>query len=286
MKIAISAESTIDLPKELLEKYNIHTLPFTILLGDDQAYDGEITSKEIFAYVEKTKVLPKTSAVNEFQYNEYFVNLLNEYDAVVHICLSSGISSSCEHAKIAASKLQNVYIIDSKSLSTGIALLAIYASKLASKAKVSAAEVAKLTADRVPYVQASFVIERLDYLYKGGRCNSLQLLGANLLKLRPQIVVKTDTGKMVSGKKYRGSMDQVVKNYCNDTLNEFNTPDLSVAFVTYTTATEGMVENAKNALKERGFKTIYETTAGGTISSHCGEHTLGILYINDNKSDI
>ncbi len=283
MKIAISAESTIDLPKELLTEYDIHTLPFTILLGEDMGLDGEITPDQIFEYTTKTKVLPKTSAVNEYQYTEHFTKLLNDYDAVVHISLSSGISTSCSQAMVAASKMQNIYIVDSKSLSTGIALLAIYAAKLAKKGNVSAAEVCKLTTDRVPYVQASFVLERLDYLYKGGRCSSLQLLGANLLRLRPQILVKTDDGKMVSGKKYRGKMEQVVADYCKDVLAQFNTPDLSTAFVTYTTATEGMVENAKKALQERGFKTIYETRAGATISSHCGEHTLGILYINDAK---
>lgn len=283
MKIAITAESTIDLPKELLKKYDIHTIPFTILLGEEMGLDGDIDSKKIFEYVQKTKILPKTSAVNEFQYTEFFTKLLEEYDAIVHISLSSGMSTACEQAKLAASKMQNIYIVDSKSLSTGIALLAIYASKLASKGNLSAAEIAKLTSDRVPHVQASFVIERLDYLYKGGRCSSLQLFGANLLRLRPRIVVKPDTGKMTSSGKFRGKMEQVVEDYCKQTLNEFNNPDLSVAFVTYTTATEGMVANAKKALQERGFKTIYETQAGGTITSHCGEHTLGILYINDAK---
>ncbi len=281
MKIAISAETTIDMPKELLEKYNINTIPFNILLGEDDRQDGELKPAEIFEYVQKTGVLPKTSAINEFTYTEYFKGLLNEYDAVVHISLSSGISCACQNAKAAAAGLQNIYIIDSQSLSTGIALLAIYASKLAAKGNIAAAEIANLVAGRVKDVQASFVIERLDYLHKGGRCSSLALFGANLLKIRPQIIVKD--GKMGSAKKYKGNMDMVVKNYCADVLEQFNTPDLSVAFVTYTTATEGMVANAKEALINRGFKEVYETQAGATIASHCGEHTLGILYINDGK---
>ena len=281
MKIAISAETTIDMPKELLEKYNIHTVPFSILLGDEDRLDGELPPTEIFEYVQKTGVLPKTSAINEFTYTEYFKGLLSEYDAIVHISLSSGISCACNNAKAAAAGLQNIYIIDSQSLSTGIALLAIYASKLAAKGNIAAAEIANLVAGRVKDVQASFVIERLDYLHKGGRCSSLALFGANLLKIRPQIIVKD--GKMGSAKKYKGNMDMVVKNYCADVLEQFNTPDLSVAFVTYTTATEGMVANAKEALINRGFKEVYETQAGATIASHCGEHTLGILYINDAK---
>ncbi len=281
MKIAISAESTIDLTKELLDKYKIHTVAFNVLLGEEERQDGTFDPKEIFEYVQKTKVLPKTSAVNEFTYAEYFSELLNQYDAVVHISLSSCISSSCQNAKTAASKLSNVYVIDSKSLSTGIALLAIYASRLAEKENINAAEIAKAVASRVDHVQASFVLERLDYLYKGGRCSALSLFGANLLKIRPQILVKD--GKMGAGKKYRGNMDRCIEQYCQDVLEEFNTPDLHTAFLTYTTATEGMLEAARKALKERGFENIYETTAGGTISSHCGEHTLGILYINDAK---
>ncbi len=281
MKIAISAESTIDLTSELLEKYNIHTTPFTVLLGDDMRLDGDLKTNEIFEYVQKTKILPKTSAINEFQYTEHFTKLLEEYDAVVHISLSSEISSACSNAKNAASKLQNVYIIDSRSLSTGIALLAIYASKLAANGKISATEITKLVTERVPHVQASFIVERLDYLHKGGRCSSIALLGANLLKIRPQIVVKD--GKMQSAKKYRGNIDKVIEDYAKDVVEQFNTPDLSVAFVTYTTATEGMIAAAKKALQDKGFKEIYETKAGATIASHCGEHTLGVLYINDGK---
>lgn len=278
MKIAISAESTIDLPKELLEKYNIKTLPFSVILGGEEYKDGEISSTDIFSFVEKNKVLPKTSAVNEEQYTAHFNNLLKDNDAVIHICLSSQISCACQNAKATAEKMKNVYVIDSLSLSTGIALLAIYASELANEGFEPKQIVERVSA-RIPYVQASFVIEKLDYLYKGGRCSALALFGANFLKIRPQIIVKE--GKMSSYKKYRGNMDKVVANYCDDTLEEFNNPDKKLVFITYSTATEKMVEEARNALQKQGFKTIYETRAGATISSHCGEHTLGILYIND-----
>lgn len=279
MKIAISAESTIDLPKELLEKYNISTIPFSVILGDKEYLDGqEISPADIFKFVEENKSLPKTSAINQEQYSSYFKNLLKSYDAVIHICLSSQISSACSHAQKVAREFDNVYIVDSKSLSTGIALLAIYARQLAEKG-LSAQDVWQKTCARVDNVQASFVIKKLDYLYKGGRCSALSYFGANLMQIRPQIILKD--GKMGVHRKYRGNMDKVIENYCKDTLEEFNNPDLSVAFVTYTTATSQMVENAKNALKERGFKQIYETVAGGTITSHCGEYTLGILYLND-----
>lgn len=278
MKIAISAESTCDLSKELLNEYEISIIPYTIILGDNEVQDNAEVPAKIFEYVEKTGNLPKTSAINEEAYTEYFKNLLKTHDAVVHLSLSGGITSSTEHAKLAGEKLKNVYVIDSKSLSTGIGLLAIYARKLARQG-FNADVIAQKVETRVPYVQASFVVERLDYLYKGGRCNALALFGANVFKIRPQILLVD--GKMKPAKKYRGKMDRVIADYTKDTLAEFNNPDKSVGFVTYTTATPEMIKNAKQALIDAGFKTIYETTAGGTITSHCGEHVLGILYIND-----
>lgn len=277
MKIAITAESTIDLTPELLEKYNIKIIPFTVILGENEFKDGEISQDDIFNFVAEQKILPKTAAINEMQYTEFFEEQMKGNDALIHICLSSAISTACAQAKEAASKMQNVYVVDSQSLSTGIALLAIYARELAEGGN-SAEKVWSMVNERVPAVQASFVVKKLDYLHKGGRCSSVAYFGANILQIRPQIVVKE--GKMGVHRKYMGKMEKVIANYCKDTLSEFNTPDLKTAFVTYTTATPEMIEIAKNALKERGFENIYETRAGATITSHCGENTLGILYIN------
>lgn len=283
MKIAISAESTLDLSKELLAQYDIRVIPFIVLLGEEQYLDGEITSQDIFDYVDKTKVLPRTSAINEFQYHEFFQSLLDEgYDAIIHFSLSSGISSSCAQAQKAASKLDNVYVIDSLSLSTGIALQTIYARKLAEKGLKPQEIVSKVTA-RIPYVQASFVVQTLEYLHKGGRCSGLLRLGATILRIKPQIIVSD--GKMAPSKKFFGRKSQVIAAYCNDTLEQFANPDLSVAFVTYTSATPEMVSVAIDALRKRGFKTIYETHAGATITSHCGPETLGILFINDGLNE-
>ena len=280
MKIAVTVESTSDLSKELLEKYDIKVIPYEITLGDETFKDGKYTTAEMFALVDKYGTLPKTTALNEFEYEDFFSALLKEYEGVVHICLSSGITSSCGNAFKAAEKLNNVYAVDSKSLSTGIGLLALYARELADSG-LDAKEIAEKTQARAEKLQVSFVIERLDYLYKGGRCNSLQLLGANLLKLRPRIVLSD--GKMKSDKKYRGKMDMVIAKYCEETLAEFNTPDLTRVFITYTSATPEMVAEAKKAVQNAGFKEIIETHAGGTVASHCGPNTLGILYINDGK---
>ena len=280
MKIAISAESTIDLNKGLLEKYQIKTTPFTVTLGDNTYLDGEISTDEIIKFANDNKVLPKTSAINKYQYDEHFDKLLKTYDAIIHFSLSSELSSACGNAIASARERKNVYVVDTKSLSTGIALLAIYAKELVDAGENFKTIYSKCTT-RIPFVQASFELKRLDFLYKGGRCSALAFFGANLLKIRPQIIVKD--GKMISGKKYRGNYESVVKKYCDDVLEEFNTPDLSHAFLTYTTASESVVETAMSKLKERGFKNIHVTRAGGTIASHCGEDCLGILYINDGK---
>lgn len=278
MKICISAESTIDLPRELLDEFDIKTVPFTITLGEKTGLDGVTTPEEIFDYVDRTGVLPKTSAVNIGQFMEHFQGLLKDYDEVIHFSLSSEFSSAYQNAYNVANELEHVHIVDSRSLSTGIALLAIYASKLV-KEGLGVEEIIKKVSERIPNDQASFVLATVDYLYKGGRCSALAKLGAMLFRIRPQILVSD--GKMGPGKKYNGKQVDCVVNYCRDTLEQFNNPDLEIGFVTHSGATQDMIDAAVNAMKNRGFKRVLITTAGATISSHCGPKCLGILYIND-----
>jgi len=287
MKIALSAETTIDMNKELLAKYDIHTVPFFVLLGTEEIADDDLPPKKIFEYVSNSGKLAKTCAVNESQYETHFNALLASHDTIVHISLSSEMSSAFSNAQRVAkqinesAKKEKVFVLDSRSLSTGIALLALYARKLIDGG-LSANIVMQKLAERVPHVQASFVLKRVDYLYKGGRCGYLQMLGANLLRLRPQIIV--ENGKMKPGAKYRGSFDVVTGKYVLDTLDKFNNPDLSQVFITYTTATDTVIDNIKEMLTKRGFKNILVTNANATVSSHCGEDCLGILYINDGES--
>ena len=276
MKVAISVESVHDLTKELLEKYDIKVIPYQINLADLSFKDGEYSTEEMFALVDKYNQLPKTTALNPVEYKEFFESLKKDYDAVVHICLSSGITSSCGNAVVAANELKDVFVVDSLALSTGIGLQAIYARELAN-AGVSAAEIAAKLNARRDKVQTSFVLERLDYMHKGGRCSSIALLGANLLKIRPRIVMKD--GKMVSDKKYRGAMPTVVAKFAEDLISEFP-PASDVACVVYTTATPEMVNAAVTKCKEAGVKEVLIARAGATISSHCGANTLGIFYIS------
>lgn len=284
MKIAISAESTIDLPKELLSKYDIHTVPFTLVMGEKQGLDGEIKPEDLYEYTEKTGTLPHTAAVNEYQYDEYFAKLLDTYDHVIHFCLSSEISCAYQNALNSSAKLDNkVDVIDTRSLSTGIALQAIYASLLA-KNNHSPEEIVSLSKERIPFDQTSFSLESVDYLYKGGRCSYLKMLGVNLLKIKPSIYVKD--GKMVVGGKYRGTMLKAVMGYVEDTLAKFNNPDHSRVFITYSTAPDEVVAAVKDRLAKEGFKEIIPTFAGATISCHCGPHCLGILYMNDGDGHV
>ncbi|MCF0107904.1 MAG: DegV family protein [Bacilli bacterium] len=278
MKIIISTESTCDLPKEILEKNGISTIPYTVLLGERSGADGVITPDDIFKYVDETKDLPRTCAVNEYDFTEYFSNLRKNCDVVIHITLSSKITSSVENARNAAKLIKGVYIVNSKSLSTGIALLALYGKHLVDKGYEPEEIVKKLEARRNA-VQASFVINTLNYLHKGGRCSGLAHITAAILRIKPQIIVKN--GELVTGKKYFGKNAGVITSYCKDVLNEFDNPDKSLVFITHSQASPEMVEAARKELQERGFKNIVETLAGATISSHCGPKTLGILYFND-----
>ena len=281
MAVKIACDSSTDLTKEMYESLGVSVLPFNITLGEKQHTDAvDINSDIIFDYVEKNKVLPKTSAINEFTFNEFF-EANNCDDGLVFISISSRISSSYSNGAKASENFKNVFVVDSASLSTGGGLLVLYACELRDQG-LSAKEIAEKLNERKKHVQASFVIDKLDYLYKGGRCSSVQRLGANLLKLHPSIIV--ENGSMTMHKKYRGKIEDCTTKYFEDTLAEFNKPATNYCFITYSSATEKMLQNAKSVVESAGiFKNVYLTKAGATITSHCGKNTIGILYFNDGE---
>lgn len=280
MKIAISVESTSDLNQELLTKYDIKLIPFEVVLGEESFKDGDISIFELFENAQKTGILPKTNAINQFEYTEFFTELRKDYDAVIHICLSGGITSTVNNAYNAQKEVDGVYVVDSKSLSCGIGLLAIYARELADSG-LNPEEIYQKVSDKVKCVCTSFVVERLDYLYKGGRCSGFQLLGANLLKIRPRISMKD--GKMLSDKKYRGDMVSVGAKYTKDLFSEYPNPDLNQVFVAHTTKNQAILDSIKAVLEDRGFKKINFALAGTTIASHCGENTVGVIFLTDGE---
>ncbi len=280
-KVKITADSTIDLTQELIEKYNIATIPLVVNLGEDTFLDGvDVKPDDIYKYFDETGNLPKTGARSPEDFKEFFQKYIDEGYEIVHIGIGADFSCCFQNLNLACQELTGVYPVDSACLSTGTGLLCMYASELAKSGKYSAEEIAKKVEVRVKNVQASFVIEKLKFLHKGGRCSMLAMLGANLLKIKPSIQVVD--GKNVVGRKYFGNMINCVKKYCEDTLKIYNNPDHTRVMITYSTATDEMVEAAKEVLNNYGkFKEILITQAGSVINSHCGKNTLGILYIND-----
>ena len=283
MKTIITSDSSCDLSKEQLEAFEIKTIPIYVTMNGEEYKDGiNVTPQNIFDYVKQTKKLPKTAALSVADFSTFFKQILskNKGANIVHISLSSGLSSCYEHANMAALEFDGkVTVVDGKNLSTGTGLLVLFAAKLA-KDGVEYLDIVKRVQARVPHVQASFIIPEVDYLYKGGRCSALSLLGANLLKIKPKIQVIN--GKMKNVGKPRGKMSVVLKSYVDDTLKEFNNPDKTICFITHSCLDEETVKEITDYVKSKNiFDEVVNTVASSTITCHCGKGTLGILYIND-----
>ena len=284
MKIQITADSTCDLTQELLDRFSIKTIPLTVTLGDQTFLDGvDIKPDDIYAYFDKTGELPKTGARSPEDYKTFFKQFTDEGYEVVHLSIGSLLSSGFSASQVGASELKGVYVVDTKTLSSAVGLHAMAAADLVKEGKLTAKEIAEKIGARSDSCQASFIIEKLKFLYKGGRCSRLAVLGANLLRIKPSIQVVN--GKNEVGKKYMGNYLNCMEKYLSDTLEKFNTPDTTRVMITYSTATQEMIDLAKKKLTEYGkFKEIMITQAGSVINSHCGRNTLGILYFNDGNN--
>ena len=281
MRIKISADSTCDLSPEQIRDNDIYILPLFINKGDESFLDGvTITQDDIFAHVAAGGSLCSTSAASVGIYQDMFENLLKDYDAVVHISLGSGFSSCYHNACLAAEDMENVRVIDSRNLSSGHGHVVLEACKLA-KTATDLDEMKAALDEIATRVDASFLLERLDYMVKGGRCSFVAALGANLLKLKPCIEVVDN--KMIVGKKYRGSMVKCIEAYVRDRLAD---PDSIVPeriFITHSPVTEEVDQTAHQTIRDcMDFEEICDTDAGCTICCHCGEGCLGILYIRKN----
>ncbi len=279
-RIKITGDSTIDLSKELMEKYAVDTVPLYINMGDESFQDGvTVTPSDIYAYVAKTGTLPKTAAPSVGDYLEFFSKLKEDCDEIIHFNISSEFSSAHQNALVAAQEIGGVYPIDSRNLSTGTGLLVLEACEMAQNG-MDADEIT-LEIDRlIPKVEASFIINRLDYLAKGGRCSSLVAMGANVLHLRPMILVKD--GKMEVGKKYRGSFDDCMVKYIKDKIGGRDDLRLKRIFITHTACPADTLALAEKTVREcQNFGEILDTDASCTISNHCGESTLGVLFIRE-----
>ncbi len=278
MATAITADSTCDISPVLYKRYDVTMVSLYITLGDETYRDGvEIAPKDLFQYVERTGELPKTAAPSPEDYRAAFERLTGEGKGVVHISISSEMSASYSNACRAAKEFEDVYVIDSRSLSSGSGLLVIKAAELAA-CGLPAKEVASRIEALVHQVEASFVVDTLTYLHKGGRCSSVAALGANLLHLKPCIEVRD--GRMQVSKKYRGTLKRCLNDYIRDRLEDRADIDPSRAFITHTVQDAVLVEHARKAVLDAfPFAEVLITDAGGTISSHCGPGTLGVLFL-------
>ncbi|MBR6741213.1 MAG: DegV family protein [Clostridia bacterium] len=276
--IIISSDSTCDLSAELRERYNVSIIPLGVTLGDKTYFDGvDIVPDDIYAHHTKTGELPKTTAANVGDCIDYFKPFADAGKTVIHLALSAEFSSTYNNACLAASEFENVYVVDSRNLSTGNGLLVIAAAEMAQSGMEATEIVEKLNA-LAPCVDASFVIDKLDYLHKGGRCSALAMLGANVLKLKPCIEVKN--GKMGVGKKYRGKYGAVLQEYVAERLADTENIDLDRVFVTHAGVDMEIVNAVVEQVKKTApFKEVFMTRAGCTISSHCGADTLGVLFV-------
>lgn len=279
--VFITADSPCDLPKDITEKREITIVPLSVLLGEVSYRDGiDIKPQAIYDNVSKTKVLPKTSAVPIGQYYDLFKKLTEDGSEVVHISLSSGISSSYQNAVNAASEFSGVHIVDSRSLCHGFGLLVLKAADLRDKG-LDAKKIADKVRKLVPKTSATFVINNLDYLHKGGRCSGVTKLGANLLGIKPEIAVNAETGTLDVSKKYRGKIDAVYKNYAKDILKNSDKMDKSRIFISNSgDVSKETIMFVKGLFEGTGkFEEIIIADAGCVISSHCGPKTFAIFYI-------
>ena len=286
MKIKISTDSTCDLPAELIAAHDIGVQPLYIIRDGEALRDGiDVTPDDLYAYTKETGKLCGTSAVTITDYLGSWKAWLEEYDAIVHVAFSSELSASCNNARLAAMELPGkVWVVDSLNLSTGFGHLVLDAALMAERGMAPeeiAAEVERL----VPKMDVSFVLNTLDYLKKGGRCTSVQALGANLLGLKPCIEVIG--GKMTVGKKYRGSFQRCLEHYIQDKLERREEIDFSRAFLVHNLCAPGVVEHVQSYLTATAnFRELYVVPAGSTICCHCGPSTLGLMFTRKTPKQI
>ena len=274
--VRISADSTCDLSPDIVKRFGIFITPLSITVGEEVFKDGvDLTPAQLIAYSEAGKKC-QTGAVNVFEYQHYFQELTANGDEVVHINIGSGFSSCYNNALLAARDFPGVRVVDSKNLSTGSGHLVYEAALLASQGK-SAAEITEELEKLVPRVDASFIIDTLDYLARGGRCSAITAYGARILHIKPSIEVRD--GAMIVGRKYRGHFEKAVKLYVEDRLEQDGGLDPCRAFITHAACSSEVVEAVKSLLEEKGyFEEIIITEAGCTVTNHCGPNTLGVLF--------
>ncbi len=282
-KIILTADSTFDLPKELSERYNIKEIfPLHIILGDKCYDDGiNITPEEIYSNFDATGILPKTAAVNAQEYIDRFKPYIEQGYSIIHINIGSGISSSHRNCKIAAETLGNIYPIDSGSLTSGTGLIAIEAAERIAKG-MDITQIVQEVVESTKRCRTNFILDKLNYLRAGGRCSTIAMLGANILKIKPCIEVNNIDATMTVGKKYRGKLETVLAQYAEDKFNSYQNIKKDRVFIVSTGMEEKYVNIVYDIIKGKNyFDEIVLANACCTIASHCGPNTLGIVFMTE-----
>ena len=284
MKIRMTADSTCDLTPELIRKYNIGIAPLSVIIDGEVFHDGvDVSPRDIFRAAEAGKSV-RTAAVNTYEYREFFTEQLKSCDQIVHVCLSSEFSTSYADAVEAAREMKNVFVVDSRNLSTGSGLLVLEGLRMMREEGVEdGAVIAEALRAKTGLVNSSFVLRTVDYLRRGGRCSGLEALGAKMLHIRPSIIVSD--GKMHPGEKYRGRYEHYLKHYIRDILDKEENIDYSRVFVVHSPSEEGLVRFAIDTVKSYGlFREVLEAMAGCTICTHCGPDTLGLMFMRKGQN--
>ncbi|MBR3294280.1 MAG: DegV family protein [Oscillospiraceae bacterium] len=278
--VIITADSTCDLSPELLARYQIRTLPLTILLGEDSYRDGvDFTPDDLYARYHAEGILPKTAALSMQNFLDFFGQLIQQGYEIVHLDISAELSGTFNAARLAAQELEGVYVVDSRMLSTGVGLLCIEGAECAARG-MAAAEIAEHLRALTDKVDTSFVLDTLEFMWKGGRCSGVAALGANLLHLKPALEMKD--GKLGVYKKYRGQMKSVYRQYITERLQGKHVRPGHIFLTESGDIDPAILEELETLIRDlSGAREIHHTRAGCTVSSHCGPGTLGVLFINE-----
>ncbi len=284
-QVIVSADSTCDLSNTQKETLKVHSFPFHIAYREKDYLDNiDITPDVLFEGFYEDKSLPTTGACTKDQYKEYFKDLTKDGAEVVHFNLGSALSAAFDNASLAAEELDGVYVIDGKSLSSGVGLQVLAACRMRDKG-MTAREIAESAKDLHSKSHASFVLDTMEFLAAGGRCPSILAYIGKMIKFRPGILVDNQSGAMKVGKIYRGSMRKVLEKYVNDTLAKYPDVIKDEIFITHSGVPDEVEHDIRHMLEDKGFKNIYTTTASCTISSHCGPGTLGILFMTESECE-
>lgn len=279
--VKIVADSTCDLSQDMLNEYDITMIPLMISMGEITKKDiVEVSPDELYKWSDETGQTPKTAAPTIGDALAILEPFMKEDRDIIFFGISEAMSATCNVIRLIAQNTgyKRLFVVDSKNLSTGIGLQVLRAAAMA-KNGASSEDIIKDNNDINSKVRASFVVDTLTYLHRGGRCSGVAALLANTLKLKPEIIVKD--GKMDVGKKYRGNIKSVLGKYVQDRREQLLNADPERVFITHSGCDSDTVEEIKNYIESLNvFKEILVTRAGGVISSHCGPNTLGVLYIS------